>query len=150
MKNMMICFSHIYLRHQAKRSTSGLCLPAEQDIRANPLTSCAVDLNNEVEAAVDRLILIVLPTKTSRRLLVVAIELKASVVVARTPTSRKTATLEMRTIGDEICVCNRWALFYFVDGISKQSRCCHSNGDAAAASSRRSNVTNVISRQGRR
>lgn len=80
-------------------------LPTEQDIRSNPLTSCAVDLSNEVEAAVDRLILIVLPTKTSRRLLVVAIELKASVVVARTPTSRKTATLEMRTIGDKVCVC---------------------------------------------
>ena len=80
-------------------------LPTEQDIRSNPLTSCAVDLSNEVEAAVDRLILIVLPTKTSRRLLVVAIEWKASVVVARTPTSRKTATLEMRTIGDKVCVC---------------------------------------------
>lgn len=80
-------------------------LPTEQDTRSNPLTSCAVDLSNEVEAAVDRLILIVLPTKTSRRLLVVAIELKASVVVARTPTRRKTATLEMRTIGDKVCVC---------------------------------------------
>lgn len=75
-------------------------------IHFNPLTSCAVDLSNEVDAAFDRLILIVLPTKTSGRLLlVVAIELKASVVAVRTPTSRTTATLEMRTIGDgNVCL----------------------------------------------
>ena len=58
------------------------------------------------------MILIVLPTKTSRRLLVVAIELKASVVVARTPTSRKTATLEMCTIGDgNMCYCTLASYF---------------------------------------
>ena len=77
-----------------------------KNIHDNALTSCAVDFSNEVDAADDRsmLAVLLLLTTTSRRLLVGARELKASVVDVRTPTSRTTATLEMRTIDYMQCL----------------------------------------------